>query len=1027
MLYPMNLEPFDQKNFVSPPAAFRGVPFWAWNCRVTKEKIARQTEYFRQMGMGGAMVHPRTGMDTEYLSGEYLDLVAFAEEELRAKGMTCWLYDEERFPSGCAGGIVTRDMRFRARQLVLTREEPSGFCRNREEFDSLVRAGEKPKGYFLCSYDIQLENGCLLSYSRLPSGGNWHALMELWPESPWFNGESYVDVFSPEAVDEFIRVTHERYFGALKGHIGADVPAIFTDEPHMKGKYCMAGPDSARATLAFTEEINASFREQWGREILDVLPELIWEKADSPSVWRYRYHDHVTECFASAYGDRIGEWCLKHNIAYTGHFLSERTLFSQTLALGETMRQYRSQQLPGIDILAGQLEITTAKQAESVRRQMGREGLVCEMYGVLEWDVSFRQHKLQGDWLAALGVTTRVHHLAFMSMGGEAKRDWPAAIGWQSPWWDKYGGLETYFARVNSLLTRGRAVTRVAVMHPIESFWLLFGPNSQTLERREQMDEQFESLAQWLLYGGVDFDYLSESLLPILCPEAGAPLKVGACAYDCVIVPPILTIRKTTLERLSDFVSAGGRLVCLGDAPRLVDGAPSDEARALWQKACRLPMERAALMEEMQDLRDVEIRFSQNGKRSDNLFYQLRQDGEERTLFVCHVKDEPSPRDRVYSVRVRGLWSAERMDALTGETKPMGGTQQSGFTSFAWACSAQDSLLLRLRSGSCSAPQPLSARQRAFMTLSQPDSFSLDEPNALLLDRFAYALDDGEWHEAEDVLRADNALRAMAGLPRRDGDQVQPWLTKPEKPLHTAHLMAVFRSDRPFGGLRLAMEQPGNALVELNGAPVKTRTDGWYVDEYIPTLPLPRIRKGENVLVVHIPLTKRTNIESMYILGTFGVEIRGTDLCLTDMPEDIRLDDLTRQGFPFYTGNVTYRFRIEPKALLRNVCLHIPRMASPVAEVRVDGVRAGMIAWQPYSVRLPALSTGSHLIELTACGSRYNGFGTLHNANPHYKWYGPAAYRTTGDEWTDNYLLRPSYILSPIELTQAETDGGRQK
>jgi hypothetical protein len=55
------------------------------------------------------------------------------------------------------------------------------------------------------------------------------------------------------------------------------------------------------------------------------------------------------------------------------------------------------------------------------------------MYGVLEWDVTFRQHKLQGDWLAALGVTTRVHHLAFMSMGGEAKRDWPAAIGWQSP------------------------------------------------------------------------------------------------------------------------------------------------------------------------------------------------------------------------------------------------------------------------------------------------------------------------------------------------------------------------------------------------------------------------------------------------------------------------------------------------------------------------------------------------------------------------------------------------------------------
>ena len=1025
MLYPMNQKPFDKQNFVSPPAAFRGVPFWAWNCRVTEGRIADQVAKFQRMGMGGAMVHPRTGMDTEYLSDEYMRLVAYAEKELRARGMNCWLYDEERFPSGCAGGIVTRDVRFRARQLVLTRDEQSGYCSDKAEFDRLVQTGEKPKGYALCSYEIKLENGFLSSYTRSQEGGNWHAYLELWPESPWFNGESYVDVFSPEAVDEFIRVTHERYYGFLKDHIGDTVPAIFTDEPHMKGKHCMAIPDAGRATLVWTEEINASFRGKWGKEILDILPELVWEKREGTSVWRYRYHEHVTECFASAYGDRIGAWCQRHGIAYTGHFMSERTLFSQTLALGETMRQYRSQQLPGVDILAGQLEITTVKQAESVRRQMGREGLVCEMYGVLEWDVTFRQHKLQGDWLAALGVTTRVHHLAFMSMGGEAKRDWPAAIGWQSPWWKEYDGLETYFARVNSLLTRGTPVTHVAVMHPIESFWLLFGTNSQTLSRREQMDEQFETLAQWLLYGGIDFDYLSESMLPSLCPKAGAPLKVGACTYDAVIVPPILTIRKSTLERLEAYVREGGQLICLSDAPRLVDGISSGAAESLWREASRVPMECAALLEALNDERDVEIRRD-NGRMSDNLFYQLRRDGNERILFVCHVKDEPSPKPRTYIIRLKGLWNAERMDALTGNVWPMGGTQQDGWTCLLWACDAQDSLLLRLRPGACASSTPLPGKQRTCMTLYKAGSFKLDEPNALLLDRFAYALDEDEWHDAEEILRADNALRRLAGLPRRDGDQVQPWLTKPEAPRHTAHLMAVFRSDRPFDGLRLAMEQPENAAIELNGVPLEKRTDGWYVDEDIKTMPLPSVRKGENVLVLHVPLTKRTNLEAMYILGDFSVNVRGTDLCLTESPKELWLDDLTRQGLPFYTGNVTYRFEVELKETIWNACLHIPRMASPVAAVSVDGIRADMIAWQPYRAKLPALKAGKHLIELTAYGSRYNGFGTLHNANPNYKWYGPAAYRTEGDEWTDNYMLRPSYILSPIELTQEDTASGRQ-
>ena len=124
MLYPMNRRPFDERVFADPPMEYRGVPFWAWNCRVTEDKIDRQTECFRQMGMGGAMVHPRTGMDTEYMSEEYLRLVEYARKRLSEKGMQTWLYDEERFPSGCAGGLVTKDLRFRSRILVISRTRP---------------------------------------------------------------------------------------------------------------------------------------------------------------------------------------------------------------------------------------------------------------------------------------------------------------------------------------------------------------------------------------------------------------------------------------------------------------------------------------------------------------------------------------------------------------------------------------------------------------------------------------------------------------------------------------------------------------------------------------------------------------------------------------------------------------------------------------------------------------------------------------------------------------------------------------
>jgi hypothetical protein len=44
-----------------------------------------------------------------------------------------------------------------------------------------------------------------------------------------------------------------------------------------------------------------------------------------------------------------------------------------------------------------------------------------------------------------------------MSMAGEAKRDYPASIGHQSPWWREYPLIEDHFARINTVMTRGRA------------------------------------------------------------------------------------------------------------------------------------------------------------------------------------------------------------------------------------------------------------------------------------------------------------------------------------------------------------------------------------------------------------------------------------------------------------------------------------------------------------------------------------------------------------------------------------------
>src|SRR5687767_5941526 len=103
-------------------------------------------------------------------------------------------------------------------------------------------------------------------------------------------------------------------------------------------------------------------------------------------------------------------------------------------------------------------------------------------------------------------------------MAGEAKRDYPACIGYQSPWYKEYKYMEDHFARVNVALTRGRAAVRVGVIHPIESFWLAYGPMDSSASECKFREDMFSSLTSWLQHGLVDFDFISESLLPQQTP-----------------------------------------------------------------------------------------------------------------------------------------------------------------------------------------------------------------------------------------------------------------------------------------------------------------------------------------------------------------------------------------------------------------------------------------------------------------------------------------------------------------------------
>ena len=1014
MLYKKNSEhTLSEALFKEPTAEYRGTPFWAWNSYLERDELLRQIDVMKEMGLGGFHMHVRTGLKNAYMSEEYLARVRDCVEKAKSENMLAWLYDEDRWPSGAAGGLVTKDVRYRKRCLYLT-----PFAEDLED------------STFLACYDVMLDDdGYLASYRRIgkddpAQGDKWYAEQKINEPDSWHNNQTYVDTLNPDAIRRFIEVTHEQYKKAVGDEFDGVIPAIFTDEPQFERKRPLNNStDRMRVKLPWTDAVPDVYKKLYGADILDTLPELFWDKPQSaPSLHRYRYHDCIAELFASAFADTVGGWCRENHIALTGHLMEEPTLHSQCSSLGEAMRSYRGFDLPGIDLLCNRHEFTTAKQTQSAVHQFGCEGMLSELYGVTSWDCDFRTYKHQGDWQAALGVTVRVPHLSWYAMGGEAKRDYPASIHYQSPWYKKYSVIEDHFARVNTAMTRGKPVVKVALVHPIESFWLHWGPNDKTALLRDTLDERFQNVTRWLLEGSVDFDYISESLLPTLCESFCAPLQVGEMAYDAVVVPACETLRATTLERLEAFRNAGGKLIFMGDAPTLCDAVPSERGKALFDESIRIDFSRAALLTALDDVRTVTLRHA-DGRLTDQLIYQLREDTDCRWLFVCFDR-EPNNKDVDCGIDARicieGVYAPELYDTATGSITPLAAEYKNGKTIISRRMYGYDSLLLRLTEGVSNVKETANSPSYSEASLPDETDYTLSEDNVLVLDMAQYKLSgDADFSNEEEILRLDNHARHRLGLLERGGQRAQPWVIGEPDPVDQITLRFAFDSEIAYDGAFLSLEELDKAInVRLNGADVPKQPCGKYVDIAIDKVPLPPIVRGRNTLEVTYAYGEATNIESMFILGDFGVAVHGRHAAITEKPKTVCFGDLTRQGFPFYGGNITYNCKAESKN--GKLSLRSSWYRGAMIDVKIDDKACGDVVYPPYTLTVSGLEDGVHDVQITLYIHRYNTFGPLHLADEEEKWHGPGAWRSEGARWTYEYNLRRTGILSaPVVLTES--------
>ena len=950
--------------FLNPPASFRTAPFFVWNGEVTEADIDFFLEGYKAQGIGAVFVHPRPGLITEYLSERWFQLVRHTVESARRLGLLVWLYDENSYPSGFAGGHVPA-------QMPESWEQGHGL--RLKKLSSL-----DPQASRQCS--VLLEKSAQGFREVAPAArsgpGDYYCFERVWyPKSSWFGGFSYVDLLKPGVTEKFIELTMRGYERTIGHEFGKTVPGIFTDEPHIN--------PPVRDSVRWTPDLFDQFQKRWGYDLKTSLPSLFEETGDWRKV-RHNYYALLLDLFIQRWSQPWFKYAEAKKLHWTGHYWEHE--WPNPGHGPDHMAMYAWHQVPGIDMLFNQFRedvnaqfgnVRSVKELASVANQLGRRRTLSETYGGSGWELRFEDMKRLGDWEYALGVNLMNQHLSFQTIVGARKYDYPPSFSYHEPWWNHYRLMGDYFGRLSLALASGEQLNRILVLEPTTSAWMYAG--SQPSQRMKELGQAFQDFVTRLEKMQVEYDLGSENIIRDRGRVEKNRFIVGRRAYELVVLAPgTENLEASTVKLLEGYLKAGGQVLSFVDPPARVDGAATD-------RVLRLAAQFAKSWRRATGLEDANVRGllipADFGPVEGELFHHRRQLRDGQVLFLANASLERPARAEL-RLQARGL---SRLDLTSGRIDPYPARREAGRLVANVELAPAGSVLLFAGAGGSAAPVRTPSEQT--VTPAGPLVVRRLEPNVLRLDFCDLKLAGRDFSDLY-------CYRAAEMIFKHYGFDTNPWdhsiqyktaILDRNKFAPDSGFEASFQLEIDAGisleGIQAVIERPQLWKVAVNGRAVSARPDAWWLDRSFGVYDIgPLLRHGSNTLTLTArPMTVHHELEPICIRGEFGVSPQARGFRVV-APTPLGLGPWKNQNLPFYSGWISYTrsYRIQPAAgaLYR---LRLGRWSGTVAEVRVNSQTVGLIAWPPYELDLgQALKPGDNQIEVRVCGSLKNLLGPHH-------------------------------------------------
>lgn len=999
----------DLDKIKSPGCEYRSLSFWAWNDELEEKEIERQIKEMHKGGVGGFFMHSREGLETMYMGEKWKHMIRIAVQKAEKYGMQAWLYDEDRWPSGSAGGRVAAEWGDMARCKGLTIE----VCdKNSEEWmtdGSLVLAV-----YTAAVKQMDIE------WLRRMKDGEFHkdgnvllvVRLEISGKSEWFNNEAPPDNLNVFAVRHFLEATHDKYKQIAGDMFGDTVPGIFTDEPSLHDRH--ASFQKNRGWIPWTAGFENYFKKQRGYDVFDYIPYLFFNGSRSTKI-RHDYWRTAAFCFAESYSGEISNWCKENGLAYTGHFLQEDKLgLSTRVNGGGIMQHYRFQDIPGIDMLCERTEeYITVKQCSSVAHQFNKPVVLSESFGCTGWEFNFEGQKWVGDWQYALGVNRLSRHLALYSIRGCRKRDYPPSFHCNTTWWEYARIMEDYFGRLSAALIPGKAVQDVLVIHPHATAWSQFGcnPYGNPVRRNERdlkpIDEYGAWFNEFLCYlSGIHYDYDlgDEEILKDYAVSDGYSFRVGEAEYKIIILPALDTIFSSTLALLRKFMDNGGHVVVLKKLPFMLEGENSDlPKKVLTHRNMHLIQNITDTEKTLESILKRRVSIQNTfGFEDTNILYLLKR--YEESSYVLFVVNNDRHNEHTVKITIKG--KVQNIDLLTGETADIPKVNNEISENLGPA----DSRLYYIKEAEAGNGEKRAALSRFYTSFSPVCAIRRNMPNVLTLDKCRWNFEGEVQSDLMEVWQAQYQIRSELGMRQihlNGGEQRYKWIHKPHRnDGRKVTFEFRFCSGYSAENAVVLIERAGDYTVMFNGRQVVSSGEEWFLDKNFIRTGLPAFKAGENILTLSCEYKNSMEAEDIYLLGDFAVS---TDRVLIQEKGRIAIGDWTTQGYLHYPGSLSYLYEMdwkEPES--KEVELRIPDFVATTVCVKVNGHKQN-VPWRAAStVNITKyLLQGKNEIEIEVVSSPRNMLGPFHLAEGKTFNTHDESFRSMGSNAIDGYHVHP--------------------